>query len=276
MAGGVLTFLVEAGPVLLLGLGAWRVTRGDLSLGTVIAFISFIHYLYGLAQSLILTKLGLQRAQVAASRILEILDEAPEPSGKAALTIHSGRLDVEGVSFTYPNGTAALRGASLSVEPGTWVALVGRTGSGRSTLLSLLVGLYKPSQGTIRIDGQDLQEADLASLRKQALLVTQDVFLFSTTVMENLRCGDPAISEEEVLRVTQALGAQEFILGLPEGYGTPIGERGVRNRGPGFEGFGGAHAGEDGNCGGPSPGHSSRGRPDFRAEGWAGSGGWDP
>lgn len=205
----------------------WHIMRGDLSLGTVTAFIIFISYLYGPAQSIITTNLGLQRARVAASRILEILDEAPEPSGKAALTIHSGRLDVEGVSFTYPNATVALRALSLSVEPGTWVALVGRTGSGKSTLLSLLVGLYEPSQGTICIDGQDLQEVDLASLREQVLLVTRDVFLFSTMVMENLQCGDPAISEE-VSRVTQALGAHGFIAGLPRGYETLIGERGVK------------------------------------------------
>lgn len=94
-------------------------------------------------------------------------------------------------------------------------------------MLSLLVGLYEPSQGTICIDGQDLQEVDLASLREQVLLVTRDVFLFSTMVMENLPCGDPAISEE-VSRVTQALGAHGFIAGLPRGYETLIGELGVK------------------------------------------------
>lgn len=228
MAGGVLTFIVAVGPVLLLCLGAWRIMRGDLSLGTVIAFVSFIGYLYGPTQSIITTNLGLQRARVAAQRILEILDEAPEPSGDAPPAVRSGRVEVDGVSFTYPNGTVALRDVSLRVEPGTWAALVGQTGSGKSTLLSLLVRLYKPSPGTIRIDGQDLQEVDLASLRKQALLVTQDVFLFSTTIRENLRCGDPMISEEEVLTVTRALGTHEFIAGLPSGYETLIGERGVK------------------------------------------------
>jgi ABC-type bacteriocin/lantibiotic exporter with double-glycine peptidase domain len=156
MAGGMLTFIVEVGPVLLLCLGAWRIMRGDLSLGTVIAFVSFIGYLYGPTQSII-TTLGLQRARVAARRILEILDEVPEPSGNAPLAVRSGRVEVDGVSFTYPNGTVALRDVSLLVEPGTWVALVGRTGSGKSTLLSLLVRLYRPSPGTIRIDGQDLR-----------------------------------------------------------------------------------------------------------------------
>ncbi|MGB9757894.1 MAG: ABC transporter ATP-binding protein [Candidatus Bipolaricaulaceae bacterium] len=228
LAGGVLTFIVRVGPVLLLCLGAWRIMRGDLSLGTVIAFVSFIGYLYGPAQAIVTTNLGLQRARVAARRILEILDEVPEPSGKGALLVRSGQVEVDRVSFTYPNGTVALRDVSLLVEPGTWVALVGRTGSGKSTLLSLLVRLYKPSSGTIRIDGQDLEVVDLTSLRKEVVLVTQDVFLFSTTIMENLRCGDPTISEEEILRVTKALGAHEFIAELPSGYETPIGERGVK------------------------------------------------
>ncbi|MCR4392712.1 MAG: ABC transporter ATP-binding protein/permease [Candidatus Acetothermia bacterium] len=227
MAGGMLTFIVEVGPVLLLCLGAWRIMRGDLSLGTVIAFVSFIGYLYGPTQSII-TTLGLQRARVAARRILEILDEVPEPSGNAPLAVRSGRVEVDGVSFTYPNGTVALRDVSLLVEPGTWVALVGRTGSGKSTLLSLLVRLYKPSPGTIRIDGQDLRAVDLASLRREVVLVTQDVFLFSTTIMENLRCGDPTISEEEVLKVTRLLGAHDFIAELPSGYETMVGERGVK------------------------------------------------
>lgn len=228
MAGGVLTFIVELGPILFLCLGAWYIMKGILSLGTVIAFVSFIGYLYGPVQSIILTNLGLQRARVAASRIFEILDEAPERSGKRALAVHSGRVKVERVSFTYPNGTVALRSLSFEVKPGSWVALVGRVGSGKSTLLSLLARLYEPQEGKIYIDGQDLQEANLSSLREQIVLMTQDVFLFSTTVMENLRCGDPSIPEAEVFRVTQALGAHDFIVELPNGYETEIGERGAK------------------------------------------------
>ena len=228
MAGGVLTFLVRLGPALFLSVGAWQVIRGQLSLGTVLAFVSFIGYLYGPAQAIITTNLGLQRARVAASRILELLEEPVEPQGGLPFVVREGRIDVEGVSFAYPNGTLALKNVSLHIEAGTKVALVGRTGSGKSTLLALLVRLFTNYSGTIRIDGQDIREVDLSSLRRQVVLVTQDVFLFSGTVMENLTCGDPAISEEEVLRVTKALGAHEFILALPNGYETQIGERGVK------------------------------------------------
>lgn len=228
MAGGILTFIVEFGPVLFLILGAWQVMRGQLSLGTVIAFVSFIRYLYGPAQSIITTNLGLQQARVAASRIFEILEETPELSGTSPFMVSAGKIEVDQVSFTYPNGTVALQNVSLQIEAGAKVALVGRTGSGKSTLLALLVRLFEPSSGTIRIDGQDIRNVDLSSLRRQVVLVTQDVFLFSDTVLENLRCGDPAISEEEVLTVTKALGAHEFIENLPNGYSTTIGERGMK------------------------------------------------
>ena len=228
MAGGVLTFMVRLGPALFLSVGAWQVIRGQLSLGTVIAFISFIGYLYGPAQAVITTNLGLQRARVAASRILELLEEPSEPMGGLPFVVREGRIDVEGVSFAYPNGTLALKNVSLRVEGGTKVALVGQTGSGKSTLLALFVRLFTDYSGTIRIDGQDIREVDLSSLRRQVVLVSQDVFLFSGTVMDNLRCGDSMISEEEILEVTKALGAHEFILALPNGYETQIGERGIK------------------------------------------------
>lgn len=228
MAGGVLTFIVELGPVLFLILGAWQVMRGQLSLGTVIAFVSFIRYLYGPAQSIITTNLGLQHARVATSRIFELLEEIPEPSGTLPILVSAGKIEVDRVSFVYPNGAVALQDVSLQIDPGAKVALVGRTGSGKSTLLALLVRLFEPSFGTIRIDGRDIREIDLLSLRKQVVLVTQDVFLFADTVMENLRCGDSSITEEEIFTVTKALGAHEFIEALPDGYSTAIGERGVK------------------------------------------------
>lgn len=226
VAGGVLTFLVEAGPILLLWVGAYQIMRGELSLGTVIAFTSLITYLYGPTQSLITTNLNLQQARVAARRIFELLDEFPEPGDGVPLEIRSGEIKVDGVTFVYPNGTVALKDVSMIVPPGKKVALVGHTGSGKSTLLSLLVRLHEPSAGSIYIDGQEIREVSLASLRRQVILVTQDVFLFSATVLENLRCGDPDITDEEIMKVTRALGAHDFIAELPEGYATVIGERG--------------------------------------------------
>lgn len=229
VAGGVLTFITSIGPVLMVGLGAYQVIRGQLTLGTVMAFMSLLTYLYGPTQSIIITRLGLQQAKVAAERIFELLDELPEPSDGPSLTVNSGSVELRDVSFAYPNGKVALRNVSLRVKPGERVALVGRIGSGKSTLLSLIVRLFSPAEGgAVLIDGQDVSQVSLASLRREVLLVTQDVFLFSGTVLENIRLGNLSASEEEVIAVARALGADAFISDLPNGYQTVVGERGVK------------------------------------------------
>jgi subfamily B ATP-binding cassette protein MsbA len=228
VAGGVLTFITAVGPVLMVVFGAYQVIQGQLTLGTVMAFVSLLTYLYGPTQSIITTRLNLQRATVAAERVFELLDEPPEPRSGPPLTVASGRLELQGVSFAYPNGKVALKDVSLRIEPAVRLAVVGRTGSGKSTLLSLLVRLFPPSRGAILIDGQDISQVSLASLRREVVLVTQDVFLFSGTVLDNIRLGNPTASEEEVRQVVSALGAQGFIAELPDGYGTVVGERGVK------------------------------------------------
>jgi len=228
MAGGVLTFITGVGPMLLVILGAYQVMRGQITLGTVIAFMSLLTYLYGPTQSIIITRLSLQRAKVAAERVFELLDEAPEPDEGTPLSVSAGHVEVRRVSFAYPNGKVALRDTSLRVEPGEWVALVGHTGSGKSTQLSLLVRLFPIPDGTIFIDGQDVGRASLASLRREVLLVTQDVFLFSGTVLENIRLVNPRVMDEEAVTVAEALGADAFIRELPEGYQTVVGERGAK------------------------------------------------
>lgn len=228
MVGGVLTFLTGVGPMLLLIFGAYQVIRGQLTLGTVIAFMSLLAYLYGPTQSIVTTRLSLQRAKVAAERIFELLDEASEPDEGPALTVSAGQVELRRVSFTYPSGKVALRDVSLRVEPGEWVALVGSTGSGKSTLLSLIVRLFPIPDGTVSVDGQDVIEVSLASLRREVLLVTQDVFLFSGTVSENIQLGNPRVTDGETLVVAQALGVSMFIGELPEGYQTLVGERGAK------------------------------------------------
>lgn len=227
-AGGVLTFITSAGPALLVLLGAYFVMRGELSLGTVIAFMTFLRYLYGPTQSLILTRLNLERAKVATERIFELLDQAPEPEEGRTLRLSAGALAVRNVTFTYPNGKVALQNVSLDVAPGEWVALAGAIGSGKSTLLSLIVRLFPLSHGKILIDGQDVRDVALSSLRREILLVTQEVFLFSGTVLENIQLGTAGIGEREVVEIAQALGADEFIRELPEGYRTVVGERGAK------------------------------------------------
>jgi subfamily B ATP-binding cassette protein MsbA len=157
-----------------------------------------------------------------------LLDEVSEPDEAPTLTVSSGQVDLRRVSFAYPSGTVALQDVSLTVAPGAWVALVGPTGSGKSTLLSLIVRLFPIRDGTLLIDGQDVRDVSLASLRREVLLVTQEVFLFSRTVFENIQLGNPRITDGEAQAVAQALGASRFIHELPEGYQTPVGERGVK------------------------------------------------
>ena len=227
-AGGVLTFITGVGPMLLVVIGGYGVIRGQLTLGTVIAFMTLLSYLYGPTQSMVTTRLNLERAKVAAERVLELLDEEPEEDRGVSLRAPAGRVEVRALSFAYPNGKAALRHVALRVEPGEWVALVGHTGSGKSTLLSLLVRLFPIPEGTIWIDGQDVAQPSLSSLRREVLLVSQDVFLFSGTVLENIRLARAGVTDEEAMAVAQALGADGFIRGLPDGYKTLVGERGAK------------------------------------------------
>ncbi|MCX7844072.1 MAG: ABC transporter ATP-binding protein/permease [Candidatus Bipolaricaulota bacterium] len=227
-AGGALTLVTGLGPVLFLGAGTWWVWRGEATLGTVVAFLTFLRYLYGPTQQLILTRLSLERARVAAARVFELLDLPPEPEAGISLTLSRPTLALKDVHFAYPNGKTALQGVSLQLKPGEWVALVGAVGSGKSTLLALLVRLFPLGHGRILLDGEDVRNLALSELRKEVLLVPQEGFLFSGTVWDNLVLGEERLSEEEVWRVCRALGAEEFLRGLPEGLRTAVGERGAK------------------------------------------------
>lgn len=227
-AGGALTFVTGIGPVAFLVLGVLLVLRGATTLGTVLAFLTFLRYLYGPTQRLILTRLNLEQAKVAAARVLELLELEPEPDAKESLRSPRPTLAVEDVRFSYPNGKEALRGISLRINPGEWVALAGAVGSGKSTLLALIVRLFPLQEGRILLNGQDVRALSLAELRRQVILVPQEGFLFSGSILENLVLGENDFTEDEVWRVCQALGAEEFLRALPDGLRTPVGERGAK------------------------------------------------
>jgi ABC-type multidrug transport system fused ATPase/permease subunit len=171
-----------------------------------------------------------QRATASGTRIFELLDREPQvvaPAGAPPLPKGAGRVELDGVSFAYQGAAPALRGVDLVVDAGTTVALVGATGSGKSTLVQLLGRLYDVTEGAVRIDGADVRDVDLRSLRSAIAVVDDDPFLFSASVHDNIAYGRPEASREEVELAAERAQAAGFIAELPAGYDTRVGERGL-------------------------------------------------
>jgi subfamily B ATP-binding cassette protein HlyB/CyaB len=225
-------FASKALIVLLLWLGARLVIDGELTVGGLIAF----NMLAGRVNAPILRIAQLwqefQQMRVSVRRLGDILDAPVEPSfrpGRAALPAIAGSVTLEHVTFRYrQDGPEVLSDVSLSVAPGEIVGVVGISGSGKTTLLRLLQRLYTPQQGRILIDGTDINLADTEWLRRQLGVVSQDAQLFNRTVRENIALAQPDLDINEVIRAARLAGAHEFILELPDGYDTVIGERGSR------------------------------------------------
>ncbi len=220
---------------LVLWYGGTQSLRDAVSIGTLIAFVQYVRLFFEPVRNLSDQLNALQGAAAAGERLFDLLDddqslpEAPTPAhlpgGRAA-----GRIEFENVWFAYGEATGepdwVLRDVSFAVEPGQTLALVGATGSGKSTILSLLLRFYEPQRGTIRLDGVDVSTLPLAELRRQIGLVLQDVFLFSGTIAENVTLGDPKVSQTRIEEAARLVGADGFIGRLPDGYEHPVGERG--------------------------------------------------
>jgi ABC-type multidrug transport system fused ATPase/permease subunit len=171
-----------------------------------------------------------QRATASGARIFELLDREPEltsPADPRPLPEGRGRVELRDVSFSYADGRPTLRDVDLVVEAGTTVALVGATGSGKTTLVQLLGRLYDVTHGAVLIDGADVRELDLGALRRSIAVVDDDPFLFSATVAENIAYGRPDATREEIERAAERAQAAAFIAELPKGYETRVGERGL-------------------------------------------------
>jgi ABC-type multidrug transport system fused ATPase/permease subunit len=171
-----------------------------------------------------------QRATASGERIFEVIDETEDVTdapGARALTPGPGRISFEGVSFEYAPGRAVLEGIDLELEPGKTVALIGHTGSGKTTLAGLVPRFYDVSSGRITVDGADVRDVELTSLRREIGVVLQDPFLFSATVRENIAFARPEATQAQVERAARLAQADEFIAELPDGYETVIGERGI-------------------------------------------------
>ena len=231
---GSFSFWVEivtaAGIALVLGYGGWRIANGGLSLGVLVLFVQYLNNLYSPLRRLSRLINVIQRAAASAERIEELFALAPEvEESKNAVPLKKGPVDIvfEDVYFGYDPDRPVLRGVNLEVKAGESIAVVGHTGVGKSTLISLIPRLYDATQGRILIGGVDVRDLELRSLRESVSVVLQDPILFSGTVRDNIAYSRPEATDEEVEASARAAHAHDFILGLPEGYDSPVGERGV-------------------------------------------------
>ncbi|MGH9242857.1 MAG: ABC transporter ATP-binding protein [Acidimicrobiales bacterium] len=221
--------LPRLGLALVLLYGGWLVIDGQTTVGTIVAFNAYVLMLQPPFRLMGLIVMLGQRAAASAKRIFEILDEQPEivdRPGAYDLIDCEGEVHFENVSFAYANGLPVLDGFDLRLRPGETVALVGPTGAGKSTVARLLTRFYDVTNGALRIDGHDVRNLTVASLRAQVGLVLDDPFLFSVPIRDNIAYGRPDASLDEVVAAATAAGAHRFISNLPNGYDSVIGERG--------------------------------------------------
>lgn len=221
--------LPRVGMAMVLLYGGWLVIQGQVTVGAILAFSTYVVMLQGPFRMLGMLMMMGQRAAASAQRIFEILDTEPEIAsapGSIDLVEPRGELEFRDVTFTYPNGPQVLRHLDLHVPAGETVAIVGRTGSGKSTIARLLDRFYDVDEGRILIDGADIRDLTLPSLRHHVGIVLDEPFLFSATVRENIAYGRPDATLEEVEEAARAANAHEFIERLRHGYDTQVGERG--------------------------------------------------
>jgi ABC-type multidrug transport system fused ATPase/permease subunit len=224
-------FLPQLGLAALLFVGGRQVVNGSLTLGQFTAFYTYLLMLLGPMRWLGMSLGMAQRATASGARVFEILDRAPRivaAPGAPPLPEGSGRVEFEGVSLTYEGAREpALRDVTLDVAAGTTVALVGATGSGKTTLAQLIPRLYDPTAGRVLVDGADVRSVDVGSLRRSIAVVNDDPFLFSASVHENIAYAREDASREDVVAAAVRAQAHEFVERLPDGYDTRVGERGL-------------------------------------------------
>lgn len=222
--------ITAVGMAIILGYGGWRVSNGDLTLGQMLLFMQYLNILYTPLRRLSRLTSIVQKAAASAERLEELFRQAPEvPEQRGAVPLAQpyGQIVFNNVWFGYNPERPVLKGINLAVNPGEIVAIMGPTGDGKSTLASLIPRFYDPLSGSITIGGTDLRQLQTQSLREQIALVPQDTILFSGTIRDNITYSRPGASESEVIEAAQAAHAHEFIMSLPQGYESHVGERGV-------------------------------------------------
>lgn len=223
-------FIIGLGTVFVLWYGGNLVVSTRLSLGTLVAFNSYIVQLVMPIRFLGFTASTLQEARAGARRVFEVLDAQPDVKDKPNaidLPPIQGYVRFENVSFGYANGSLVLKNVNLEAKPGEAVALLGATGSGKSTVINLIPRFYDVTAGRVTIDGYDVRDVKVKSLRGNVGIVLQETFLYSATVKENIAYGRPDASLEDIVEAAKVAGAHEFITSFPDGYNARVGERGV-------------------------------------------------
>jgi ABC-type multidrug transport system fused ATPase/permease subunit len=223
-------FLPQLGLAALVIVGGRQAIDGTISLGDFVAFYGYVLMLTGPMRMLGIALGMAQRAVASGNRIFEILDRAPRltsPPDAPELPAGGGRVELRGVTFAYEGAEPVLRDIDLTVEAGRTVAIVGATGAGKTTLVNLIPRLYDPTGGAVLVDGADLREIDLPSLRREIALVSDDAFLFSASLRENVAYARPDATDDEVADAARRAGLAEVVAELPDGYDTRVGERGL-------------------------------------------------
>ena len=229
---GAVEALAQLMTIAIAALGAVMILRGNMSLPDLLGFLLYCGYLTQPILKLMWMTEQFQDGQTSFERLMQILDIAPDiknaPDARPVGTVR-GDIGFEGVCFRYKDDQPqVLRGISFAVPAGGYVALVGTSGVGKTTLCSLIPRFYEVNEGRVTLDGVDVRELELSSLRQSVGIVHQDVYLFAGTVAENIRYGKEAATDEEVIAAAKKANAHEFITGLPNGYDTDIGQRGIK------------------------------------------------
>jgi subfamily B ATP-binding cassette protein MsbA len=231
-AFAVVNTITDVAPLLVIAYAGYQVINGSLSVGIMVAFIAYIDRLYNPLRRLVNASTSLTQSFASMDRVFELMEEPYDIRDKSdakELPRIEGEIQFERVSFSYgENEEPVLRDVNFTVKPGETVALVGMSGGGKSTIVSLIPRFYDVTAGSIMIDGYDLRDVQLKTLRDQIGLVLQDSILFSDSVKSNILMGNPDATDEEVIAAAKAANAHDFIESLPEGYDTTVGERGVK------------------------------------------------
>lgn len=228
----VVNTITDMAPLIVIGYAGYQYLQEDLSIGVLVAFYAYIERLYGPLRRLVSSSTTLTQSIASMDRMFELMDEKYEVQNKPnamVLPAAKGKLQFDRVTFKYDKGgNTILNEVDFTIEPGQTVAFVGMSGGGKSTIVSLIPRFYDVTEGAVKIDDQNVKDVTIESLRSQIGIVLQDNILFSDSVKQNILMGNPHATDEEIVAAAKAANAHDFIMGLPEGYDTKVGERGVK------------------------------------------------